>query len=132
MGSYTLIRERGLIIVLAVLWGRRGSGPIKLALDTAASATLIRPGVLRELGYDERDVGPRTSITSAIGREPGYLVKVERMRTLGFEVTNHEIHAHELPAEYAIHGLLGLSFLDRFDYTIHSRRNQITVELAAP
>ena len=132
MARSTLIRDHDLIIVLASLWGRRRTGVIRLALDTAATETLIRPHVLHDFGYDERDVGPPTSITSAIGREPGYLVKVERLRTLGFEVTDHPIHAHALPAEYDIDGLLGLRYLDQFDYTIHSRRDQITVELAAP
>ncbi len=127
-----LRREHGLIVVQARLWGRLGEGFIDLALETAASETLIKPEVLREFGYRKEDAVRVTTITSAIGVERGYLLRVDRLWALGFEVSDHVVHAHELPAQYDIDGLLGLRFLDRFDYTIRSRRNEIAVELAAP
>lgn len=125
-------RRHGLIVVAARIWGRRGSGFITLALDTAASETLIKPTVLAQFGYRDEDAGPSTAIHSAIGAERGYLLRVDRLWALGFAVTTHVVHAHDLPGQYDIDGLLGLRFLDRFDYTIRSRRNEIAVDFAAP
>jgi len=126
----SLKRERGLLVVTAHVTGPRDAKVIHLALDTGASETLIKPEVLALVGYDAEHAFRTTTITSAIGVEPGYLLRVERLWALGFTVTNHVVHAHELPHQYDIDGLLGLRFLDRFDYTIRSRRNEIAVSLA--
>lgn len=53
-----------------------------------------------------------------------------RLWALGFEVQNEIVHAHALPDQYDIDGLLGLRFLDRLDYTIRSRRNEVEARLA--
>lgn len=128
----SLKRRHGLIVVAARIWGRRGSGFIALALDTAATETLIKPTVLSRFGYRDEDAEETTAIHSAIGVERGYLLRVERMWALGFSVGAHVVHAHDLPGHYDIDGLLGLRFLDRFDYTIRSRRHEIAVDFAAP
>lgn len=57
-------------------------------------------------------------------------MRVERFWALGFSVRDHVVHAHELPDQYDIHGLLGLRFLDLFNYSIRSLRNEIDVQLA--
>ena len=128
-----LIRRHGLIIVPARLWGRDGTVAVMhLALDTASTETLIKPHVLARLGYTAHDAERMTRIQSAIGSEAGYLVRVARLWALGFEVGEHPVHAHELPGQYDIDGLLGLRFLDHFDYQIRSRRREIDVQLAHP
>lgn len=128
-----LIRQHGLIVVMGRLWGRDGTrGAIRLALDTAATETLIKPHVLARFGYTGRDAERTTTIQSAVGSEPGYLLRVARFWMLGFEVTDHVVHAHALPDQYDIDGLLGLRFLDHFDYQIRSRRGEIDVQLARP
>ena len=87
--------------------------------------------MLTGLGYGPRDAAQRTVIRSALGAEPGYLLRVTQFSSLGFRLTDHIIHAHELPDQYDLDGLLGLRFLHHFDYTVHSRRGEITAELAA-
>lgn len=128
----SLKRQHGLIVVAARIWGRRGSGFIALALDTAATETLIKPTVLSRFGDVDDDAEQPTAIHSAIGVERGYLLRLGRMWALGFSVTAHVVHAHQLPGQHDIDGLLGLRFLDRFDYTIRSRRQEIEVELSPP
>ena len=108
-----------------------GAGFINLAPDTAASETLIKPHVLRRFGYRD-DVIRVTTISSAIGVERGHLLHVDRRWALGFSIASHVVHAHELPENYDIDGLLGLRFLDELDYTIRSRRGEIVAELAVP
>lgn len=126
-----LIRADRLIIITARLWDRAGgAGDVKLALDTAASETLITPRVLARFGYRAADSVRATTIRSAVGVERGYLLCVARLWALGFEVQNEIVHAHALPDQYDIDGLLGLRFLDRLDYTIRSRRNEVEARLA--
>lgn len=133
MPCTSLIRRHGLVVVPAFLWGRRGTrGVMHLALDTAATETLIKPKVLARLGYGPHDAEHSTTIQSAVGSEPGYLLRVARVWALGFEVADHVVHAHELPGQYDIDGLLGLRFLDHFDYEIRSKRSEIDVRLSQP
>jgi hypothetical protein len=40
--------------------------------------------------------------------------------SLGFGFDDFRIHVHDLPSGFGIDGLLGLSFLKRFNYTIRS------------
>lgn len=119
-------------VVEAQIQGSGGVRHLQLVLDTAASATLIRPSVLEEIGCGRAPHSKATSIRSALGKEPGFLVKVPRFWALGFTVLDYEVHGHELPDQYDIDGLLGMTFLDDFDYTIRSMRNEIVVEPAVP
>jgi hypothetical protein len=73
-----------LIIVHAMAWGPRGHKGLTLALDTAATQTHIIPDALDDIGYGPRDGDRITSITSAIGEEPGYMMKVSKFSALGF------------------------------------------------
>ena len=115
------------------MWGTAKLGlRIRLAIDTAATETLLRPSVLERLGYDVADAEQITVIQSALGRERGYLMRVSRLHALGFTAYDDVVHAHELPGQYDIDGLLGLRFLDRFDYLIRSMHCEIDVQLASP
>lgn len=120
-----------LLVIKARLWDRGGgAGDVNLALDTAATETLITPRTLARFGYHTADALRVTTIRSAVGVERGYLLRVARLWALGFEVQNEIVHAHELPEQDDIDGLLGLRFLDRLDYTVWSRRNEVEARLA--
>jgi hypothetical protein len=114
-----------LIIVHAMVWGPRGHKGLTLAFDTAATQTHIIPDVLDDVGYGPRDGDRVTSITSAIGEEPGYVMKVSKLSALGFTATDFRIHVHDLPETLGIQGLLGLSFLRQFNYEIRSAEGRI-------
>ena len=66
-------------------------------------------------------------IRSAIGSEPGYLLRVSKLRCLGHELRDFSVHAHDLPEGIGIDGLLGLSFLRQFNYEIRSGEGRILV-----
>lgn len=121
-------RVRRLIVVLGSVWGPRGRRELRLALDTAAVETILVPDVLDDLGYNPREGSKITSIQSAVGSEPGYLIHVPRFRALGFQFDNFRVHTHDLPEEIPIHGLLGLSFLDQFNYEVRSSECRILCE----
>jgi hypothetical protein len=114
-----------LIIVTARVWGPHGDKQLSLALDTAATQTHVIPEFLDEIGYGPQYGDRITSVTSAIGDEPGYMMPVMRLSALGFELTDFRIHVHDLPETLGIQGLLGLSFLRRFNYEIRSAEGRI-------
>ena len=117
-----------LIIVTARIWGPRGDRNLSVALDTAATQTHVIPEFLDELGYGPQFGDRITSITSAIGDEPGYMMPVARFSALGFAMTSFRIHVHDLPEVLGIQGLLGLSFLRQFNYEIRSAEGRILAD----
>ena len=93
-----------LIIVTARLWGPYGDKPSSLALDTAATQTHFVPEILDDLGYSPRDGEQITNVRSAIGSEPGYMMRVTRFAALGFTMKDFGIHVHDLPEGIGIDG----------------------------
>lgn len=122
--------DKPLIIVHGHLDGPRGRARLRLALDTGSEHTLIVPDVLDDLGYSPRQGEAITVIRSAIGREPGYLIRVARFACLGHHTNELLAHAHDLPEGINIDGLVGLSFLRQFNYEIRSLEGRILVQRA--
>lgn len=120
-----------LIIVKARLHGPRGHRPLSLAFDTAASETHIVPEIIDDLGYSPRQGDAITSVSSAIGKEPGYMLRVTRFTSLGFTFPNFTVHVHDLPDGIGIDGLLGLSFLRHFNYEVRSQEGRICIARVA-
>jgi predicted aspartyl protease len=114
-----------LIIVTARIWGPYGDKPLSLAVDTAATHTHIVPDILDDLGYSPRDGDQVTVVRSAIGSEPGYMMRAIRFAALGFATKDFRIHVHDLPEGIGIDGLLGLSFLKQLNYEIRSAEGRI-------
>ena len=124
--------DADLIIVPARVWGPRGEGPrLNMVLDTGAAETVVVPEVLDELGYSARAAERRTVMRSAVGREEGYLIHVDRFACLGFGFSDFEIHAHDLPEGWGIHGLIGLTFLRQFNCELRMREGLVLVDRAA-
>jgi hypothetical protein len=55
---------------------------------------------------------------------------VGRFACLGFQAEDFRIHVHDLPEGFGLDGLLGLTFLNQFDYQIRSRQGRILVDRA--
>jgi hypothetical protein len=121
-----------LIIVRARVFGPHGSRLLSLAFDTAASETHIVPEVIDDLGYSPLQGVAITSVRSAIGKETGYRLRVQRFESLGFGFDDFVIHVHDLPEGIGIDGLLGLTFLKHFNYEVRSVEGRILVDRAAP
>lgn len=119
---------RDLITVEAMVGGPLGTADLQLVLDTGSMHTVIRPGIMDDLGFNPRDGAVITGVYSAIGKEQGYLIKVPTFSTLGFTLHDFPIHAFELADHYGIDGVIGLSFLHRYNYTVRSAEGQILVE----
>lgn len=103
---------------------------MKLALDTGCAETLLIPGVLDDLGYSARDGESMTYVTTALGREPGYRLRLARFEALGFGFDDFLVHVHDLADAAGLDGLLGLDFLSRFNYEVRSKEGLLRVEPA--
>jgi len=120
--------NQGIIIVWGRLEGPMGSREVQLALDTGAAMTLVLPGILDELGYSARDGDGITSISTANeASEQGYKLRVRHFHALGFGFHDFQIHAHELP-DYGVEGLLGMDFLEKFNFEVRMSEQQILLE----
>ena len=125
-------RGKDLIFVDGRIWGPSGRiERLRLVLDTGAALTVVVPEILDQLGYSPRDAERITTMRSAVGEEAGYLTRVTRLSCLGFTVSDYRIHAHDLPDGWNIHGLLGLDFLNHFNYEIRSGEGRLLVERLA-
>ncbi len=105
---------------------------LRLAFDTGAAETIIVPEVLDELGYNPRQGEAITVMRSVVGREHGYMIRVEPLECLGHQARNFCVNAQDLPEGWNIEGLVGLSFLRQFNYEVRSAEGRIRVERAVP
>lgn len=119
-----------LIIIWVRIFGPLGDRRCRFALDTAASTTLVVPGILDALGYSPLTGEEATSVVSVVAVEPGYLRRVSRFRALGFEHVNFQVNASDLHEDAGIDGLLGLNFLHEYNYEIRSKEGVIRIEPA--
>lgn len=117
----------GLMVVDAKVFGPRGDQDLRLVVDTGATVTLIAPEILNAVGYSVRDHAGITTIRSAVATERGYLQRVSMFRALGHERPGFLLHAHDLPDGYGIDGLLGVDFLNQFNYEVRPRERRIRV-----
>jgi predicted aspartyl protease len=120
-----------LIIVAGEVSGPLGRTALRLVLDTGASETLLVPDVVDDLGYSPRNAETMTGVYSAIGKEQGYILRVAEFSALGFAIPDFRVHVFDLADRYAIDGLVGLSFLRRFNYEIRSAEGRIILDPVA-
>jgi predicted aspartyl protease len=120
-----------LIFVDVHVAGPAGRHKLKLAFDTGATFTVIKPTVAARLGYGPRDILQYTTVTSALGSEPGFLVGAKRVDALGETFDDLDVLVHDF-ADGSFDGLLGLNVLARLNYKVHSREGMILSERVRP
>jgi clan AA aspartic protease (TIGR02281 family) len=124
-------RNRDLIVVEARLWSPRHDKWVSLVVDTGSSDTVVTPDLVEKLGYSVRDGEHVTTVRSAIGKEHGWMLRVKRFAALSFVVPDYRVHVFDLATGDDIDGLIGLSYLDQFNYEVRSRESRLRVERAA-
>jgi predicted aspartyl protease len=118
-----------LILVSARVLGASGSRlPLRVAIDTGSSETTVRPEFIDMLGYSPRDGEKITTVRAALGKEHGYTLRVARFTALGYSIPDFQVHVFDLPEGLGLDGLIGLSFLRRFNYQVRSAEGRIVVE----
>jgi predicted aspartyl protease len=119
--------DRGPIVVEDQLSGPAGSTGIRLILDTGATATLIKPGVLIALGYDPDSMSERVSIATVDGICTAPRFQLNRLSALGQHRIGFPVVCHLLPTADGIHGLLGLDFFRGTVLTIDFKQGNINL-----
>ena len=117
-----------LIFVKIALFGLRRSSDFHFVLDTACVTTLVTPDTIDWLGYSARDGEHTATVTTALGREPGYLLRVAHLFAFGHRFSDFRVNVHDLADATGIDGLLGLDFLRHFNYEIRSKEGRIRAD----
>jgi predicted aspartyl protease len=125
-------RSGDLMIVTARVWGAQEFREVLLVIDTGASATSIEPAILEALGYSSRNAIMRTRVPSPAGVQHGQLFRVSRFYALGTELSSFVVQALALDDEYGVDGLLGMNFLENYNFTVRPRARQIHLEPVEP
>lgn len=113
------------IILKGFITGPRNDSIVRLALDTGASRTLIRPSFLTAVGFDLSTVTRFRNIRAATGGARAPVVELRQLLVLGQVRTNVEVAAHGLPPVVPYDGLLGLDFFRDLVLTLDFARGRI-------
>jgi len=128
--SRSFWRTSSLIFVDAIAIGPAGPVNTWLVLDTGAVRTTLVPAIAESIGYTRGPSNKPTVIRTATGVERSYLVRLEKLTTLGFMISNLEINVADLGHD--IDGLLGIDFLWHFNFEVRPAERRIILERYAP
>lgn len=126
MADFPYRLDKKLIVIRASFHGKNGTYDADLILDTGATFTILDPSVIEEMGYSEKDKSSPSTVKSPIGKETGFRLHIPAIECLGKKIENFEIACHTLGLQH-IDGLLGMNFLEQFDYCIFSSRGVIRI-----
>lgn len=127
MADFSYRLNRRLIVIPVILYGRRGHLESEFILDTGASSTIVDHSLASALGYSARDGVGLSRVSSVVGKEKGYHLIIEGLETLGKKMGHFEVACHDLLDE-GVEGLIGMSFLEQFDWCMHPIRRIISIE----
>jgi len=130
MKSTFFDRGQDLVLIEAHLVGHRSDARLNLVLDTGASNTMVTPDVMDQIGYSARDGLGLSAISSPLGREFGYRIRVDSFEVLAFPFPDFSVAVHDFTNLGGIDGLLGWDFLQRFNLDVRPREGRITAEPA--
>lgn len=99
----------------------------EFVLDTGASITIIDHELALDLGYSARDGSGISRVSSVLGQEEGYRLKIQSIEALGKKLKKAEVRCHDL-RDQGIEGLLGMSFLENFDWCVHPSEKIISLK----
>ena len=119
-----------LIMVKVVVVGPLATIEGRFALDTGATVTTMIPQIAAMIGYARGDAFRSSRVRSPIGDEKGYLVHAAEFEALGFLLPRVAVNVLDLGFE-DIDGLVGMNFLNDFNYEIRSAEHRILAEKIA-
>jgi len=102
---------------------------IRLLIDTGASLTILTPGVLEQRGIGYQDTGKKAVFNTANGSVRAPVYKLDYLSVGGWQVHHLEIGVLELGSRSGVDGLLGMNFLNHFQFFID--QNEALLRLSA-
>jgi clan AA aspartic protease (TIGR02281 family) len=118
MAKIKFDREAPVIVVYVTIKGRVME-TARMALDTAATYTMIPWDIAGALGYEPEKSKERVDMVTASGVERAPLITLESVSLGGEEVKEVQALVHDLPPRSYVDGLLGLSFLRNFRVSLN-------------
>ena len=116
----------GLVLVTARVSGPTGSREVRLAVDTAATETVISRRVLENVGLNTR-TGPTVPVIMGGGTVLVPLVTADALEALGQTQRDLAVQAHTLPTSLPIDGLMGLDFFRGYRLVVDFRTGRISL-----
>lgn len=123
--SWAFQPNSGLILVEAEVSGPSGKVGATLVLDTGATTTMLNVKVLRSVGHDPDLSTDFVRMATGSTLETVPRLVVNRLGALGRHAIGLRVLAHDLPAEAAFDGLLGLDFFRGLSLTVDFRAGRI-------
>jgi clan AA aspartic protease (TIGR02281 family) len=102
---------------------------LALLIDTGASMTVITPSALQRHGIRYQDTGRTGLFNTANGRVSAPVYRIDRLTVGDWEVRELDIGALELGRHTDIDGLLGMNFLQHFQFFIDQNRSRLRLSL---
>lgn len=116
-----------LVIVSVKLRSKTRAYNGMFVLDTGSSGIIIDHEIADDLGYTAKDGIGFSTVSSAIGKEMGYRLLIDEFETLGRKASYIEVRCHDLKNQ-RVEGLIGMSFLKRFNWCLYPDRQVISVK----
>ena len=120
------------VVVWATITGPGAGFRAKLAVDTGATFCLLPPKLAWAAGIVPTGGTPLSHISTPAGILNLPLVTLPRVKVGGARADHISCLLHELPPPSGVDGLLGLSFLRRFNVAIDFDRSKISFEPRVP
>ncbi len=102
---------------------------IRLLIDTGASLTIFTPDVLEQRGIRYQDTGRTGVFSTANGPVQAPIYKLDSLSVGDWEVHHLEIGVLDLGSRSGVDGLLGMNFLNHFQFFID--QNKALLRLSA-
>jgi len=114
------LRRHGNNLLTQVLFNNRAQG--RLLLDTGASLTVITPALLQDLGLDYNHPQRKGWFNTANGVVEAPIFLIDRVSIGSQTVDQLEVAVMALDNQH-INGLLGMNFLQHFQFSIDHQNN---------
>ena len=102
---------------------------VRLLIDTGASLTIFTPAVFEQRGIRYQDTGRTGVFTTANGPVQASIYKLDSLSVGDWQVHHLEIGVLDLDSRSGVDGLLGMNFLNHFEFFID--QNKALLRLSA-
>lgn len=126
MADFSYKLDKRLLVIPALFHGKYGNYDAELIVDTGASLTILQPLAIHALGFSQVDQTGISTVQSPIGKERGFRVRLPAIECLGRSIKNFEVACHDVGLKH-LDGLLGMNFLEQFDFCIYPRKGVIRI-----
>ncbi|MFH1829366.1 MAG: retropepsin-like aspartic protease [Pseudomonadota bacterium] len=127
MADYPYRLDGELIIVPVKLRSKTDAYNGMFVLDTGSSGIIIDHEIAFDLGYTAKDGVGFSTVSSAVGKEKGYRLLIDAFEVFGKKLNSIEVRCHDLK-DQGVEGLIGMSFLKRFNWCVYPKRQVISIK----